>query len=61
MQEAIYVQGESGIDTLNNKLKLGWKVIFTCSMPSSSSSAGSTHYSHMFYPTCLVIIEYKNS
>ena len=64
MQEAIIVvygsnNGNSeSLDTLNKKLTQGWKVISSCSMPSSCAmvvSLGSRIIDH--YPTCLVIIE----
>lgn len=61
MQEAIIVRDlfdkkDSSITDLNLKLKIGWKVVSMCPMPSSAST-GSSSYAFSEHPTCLVIIE----
>lgn len=66
MQEAMIINDEMSLVLLNGKLEEGWKVLSTCPMPSSCSTAmtGSAHtpakHVSKNIPTCLVIIGEKD-
>ena len=61
MQKSMIINSQESIQQLNDQLKLGWKVIHTCPMPSSCSIAIASN--SIFTrdistpPHCLVIIE----